>query len=182
MNHILSLEVTDTLNEKILRISDSSEYNEMVTPQCPLLEVTLPGFVTPVQFNEDRIAIGFNLNLTACALEIQTEDCDSNPSTLSDGIYVIKYSLSPKDTVYVEYNYLRITNIMNTYLTYLCQLPLAATEPTKETETKMKLLQKIRLFIDAAKAQVEIAHYPKKGMELYTYAKKLLLKFDCKNC
>lgn len=182
MNHILSLEVLDTLNPKILRITDLSVYNSMLPVECNLLEVTLPGFIVPVQFDENVISEGFALNLTACDLEIQSEDCDSNPITLPDGIYVIKYSVSPKSTVYVEYNYLRTTNIMNCYLNNLCDIPLANTEPNKEVSEKLILLRKIEMYIKAAKAQVEIAHNPKKGMELYTYAKKLLTTFDCKNC
>jgi len=182
MNHILSLEVLDTLNQKILRVTDLSVYHEIVAAECPLLEITVPGFVIPVQFDETKLNTGFALNLTACDLELQSEDCDSNPFTLPDGIYIIKYSVSPKDIVYVEYNYLRVTNIMNSYLKNLCNIPLADTEPSKEVSQRLELLHQIEMYIKAAKAQVEIAHNPKKGMELYTYAKKLLTIFDCKTC
>lgn len=182
MNHILSLEVLDTLNQKVFRVTDLSVYNEMVATECPLLEITAPGFVVPTQFDETVITPGFALNLTACDLGLQSEDCDSKPLTLPDGVYIVKYSLSPKDIVYAEYNYLRITNIMNTLLKYLCDIPLADIEPNIEVSRRLQQLRQIEMYIKAAKAQVEIAHNPKKGMQLYTYAMKLLTKFDCKTC
>jgi hypothetical protein len=183
MNHKLSLEVTDTLNLQILRISDSSVYNSNVPVECPLLEITTPGFVIPVQFNETQIQPGFrSLNLTTCDLDLQIEDCGSAYRNLSDGIYIIKYSVSPGSIVYVEYNHLRTSNIMNNYLKVLCEIPLTDSEPNVEVSRKLDLLREIKMYIDAAKAQVEIAHQPQKGMVLYTYAKKLLNKFDCKTC
>lgn len=180
MNHTLSLEVLDTLNRGIFRITDLSVYHPNVPVECALLEVTLPGFTTSSIF--DELGTGFNLNLTACDLDIQTQDCGSNYLDLPDGIYIIKYSLSPKEIIYVEYNYLRVSCLMNNYLRVLCEVNLGDYAPSAETEEKLKLLNQIRTYIDAAKAKVEICHEPKKGMELYTYAKKLLSKFDCQSC
>ena len=180
--HVLSLEAPDTLNHCILRIEDTSVYSELRTPECPILEVTLPGFNYAVQFGADVIAPGFRVNLTACDLDVQTDNCGTTFKNLPDGIYVIKYSVAPNDTVYVEYNHLRVTNLMLNYKKILCELDLAACEPTKEIEKKLKDLRLIRDYIEAAKAKVEICHEPKKGMQLYTYAKKLLSKFECRSC
>ena len=71
---------------------------------------------------------------------------------------------------------------MNNYNNILCELDLSDCEPDKETEIKMALVREIKTYLDAAKAKVEICHEPAKGMELFTYAKKLIAKFECKNC
>ena len=180
--HKLSLEAPDTLNLAILRLVDTSIYNNMVNVECPLLEVTLPGFNYSVQFDGSQIAPGFMLNLNACDLEVQTQNCGTKFNNLPDGIYVIRYSVSPNEIIYVEYNHLRVTNLLSNYQKILCELDITACEPSSELSKKMALLREIRTYIDAAKAKVEICHEPKKGMELYTYAQKLLAKFDCRSC
>jgi hypothetical protein len=180
--HVLSLEAPDTMNLCQLRLMDTSVYNPDVEIKCPILEITLPGFNYAVQLGESDIAPGFILNLTACDLEVQTENCNSEFYTLPDGIYVIKYSVSPNDAVYVEYNHLRITKALNRYNSILCELDLGACEPDAKLEEQLKKLRKIRMYLDAAKAKVETCHEPRKGMELYKYAVKLLDKFECKSC
>jgi len=180
--HLLSLEVPDTLNTAIIRIIDTSVYVDEPVVSCPVLEITAPGFAYCVQFGEADIQPGFIKNFTACDLELQSEHCNTIFNRLPDGIYVIRYSISPNDIVFVEYNHLRVTNLMNRYERILCDLDLSACDPDAETTKKMEYLREIRMYIDAAKAKVQICHEPRKGMELYTYAKKLLDKFSCKTC
>jgi hypothetical protein len=180
--HVLSLDAHDTLNCTILRIEDTSVYTSDLKIECPILEITLPGFTSAVQIGDDKIDSGFRLNLTACDLGVQSNDCGTNYSNLPDGVYVIKYSISPNDTVYVEYNHLRVSQLLNNLQKVLCELDIAACDPNTVTEAKLRELHLIREFINAAKAKVETCHEPKKGMELYTYAKKLLSKFECTSC
>lgn len=179
MRHVLSLEAPATLNECILRVQDTSIYHDNVPVECPILNVTLPGFNSSVELGETEIATGFNLNLTACDLEVQTANCETQFNALPDGVYVLKYSVSPNDQVYVEYNHLRVTKLMLNYRKVLCSLDIAACEPSVEVAKKLATLKEIDMYIKAAVAKVETCHDPKKGMELYTYAKKLLTKFDC---
>ena len=47
---------------------------------------------------------------------------------------------------------------------------------------KLEALRIIRMYLDAAKAKVEVCHEPQKGMSLYNYALKLLMKMECVNC
>tara|TARA_R110000868_G_scaffold85331_1_gene240181 strand:- start:206 stop:757 length:552 start_codon:yes stop_codon:yes gene_type:complete len=180
--HVLSLEAPDTMNDCLLRVIDTSVYNPDIDIICPLLEITLPGFKYPVQFDESTIQPGFMLNLTACDLDVQIDGCGTTFNRLPDGIYVIKYSVSPNEFVYVEYNHLRITQALNQYQAILCELDLSDCEPSVKVKEKMMQLRTIRMYLDAAKAKVEFCHEPKKGMELYKYAMKLLGKFDCKSC
>jgi hypothetical protein len=181
--HVLSLEVPDTMNPCQIMVIDTSIYNEDTPAKCQVLEITYPGFNQSVQFGEDQLPLGFSENFTACDLELQIDGCGTNFNDLSDGIYILKWSVSPNDQVYVEYNHLRITNALIMYQAALCGLDeLGACSPDAELSKKMKELTQIRLYLDAAKAKVEYCHEPLKGMELYNYALKLLGKFECKSC
>lgn len=180
--HTLSLDVPDTMNLCQLRIVDTSIYNPDIPITCQILEVTMPGFTQAVQFGDTEITEGFIENLTTCDLKTQVTDCGTTYDTLPDGIYIIKWSVSPNDLVYVEYNHLRMVIALNQYNAILCELDIQTCAPTAELEKKMKDLNQIRMYLSAAKAMVEICHEPKKGMELYNYAVKLLNKYECKTC
>jgi|EP01052_Picozoa_sp_SAG31_P005562 hypothetical protein len=183
--HKLSLEVPDTANACILRVVDTSVYSSTVPVECPILEVTLPGFKYSVQFNKDSdpaINPAFIANLTACDLEIQTSNCGTDFNGLPDGVYVLKWSVSPNDVVYAEYNHLRITKALNTYNAAMCDLDIADCAPKAELVDDLKTLRMIKSYLEAAKAKVEVCHEPIKGMQLYTYAMKLLNKFNCTSC
>jgi hypothetical protein len=181
--HVLSLQVIDTMNPCQLLVRDTSIYNPDVEAKCQILEITYPGFNYAVQFGEDQIDLGFNRGFTACDLELQIDGCGTTFNDLSDGIYILKWSVSPNDLVYVEYNHLRITNALIKYQAALCELDeLGACSPDAELTKKMKELNQIRMYLDAAKAKVEFCNELLKGMELYNYALKLLDKFECKSC
>lgn len=186
--HILSAEVPETLNECVLLITDTSIIDPIIPLDCPLWNITVPGFKTSVEFDEATLAampgaaFGGTLQFNTCDLELQTVACGTKFNALPDGIYVIKLSTSPHDVIFVTYNHLRTTKLLNNYQKILCELDLAACDPTEDIVSKLNQLRMIKMYIEAAKAKVEICHEPKKGMELYTYAKKLLTKFDCKSC
>lgn len=181
-NHVLSLEVPDTLNCCILRVQDTSIYIPMVATKCLLLEITLPGFVRPVQLTEADILPGFSLNLTACDLDVQKIGCGTSYNDLPDGIYIIKYSVSPNEIIYVEYNHLRITKSLKRIQGILCELDLGTCDPPEIIKKKLTQLRLIRSYLDAAKAKVEFCHQPAQGMELFKYANKLLSKMECRTC
>jgi len=177
--HVLSLEIPDTLNKCIFRVVDTSVYAPDVAVTCPLLQITLPGFIHPVNIAPPQINPGFNANLTACDLGIQVADCGTTFYDIPDGIYIVKYSVEPKDLVYVEYNHLRMTCALNKVRQIYCELDMGACLPS---ETIMSKLEKIRLIqqqLNAAKAYVEDCHDPKGGMELYKYAVSQLDKLSC---
>jgi len=180
--NVLSLEAPDTLNKCILRVVDTSIYNSQVTVKCPLLQITLPGFNVPVQFDESVIQPGFNLNLTACDLDLQTTNCGTSFTDLPDGIYILRYSVSPNELVYVEYNHLRITCALNKIQAIYCDIDLGACTPPDKTQARLTEIQTIEQYLNAAKAYVEFCHQPSKGMELYRYAMTLLNKISCTSC
>lgn len=177
--HQLSLEVPDTNNCSVFRIFDTSIYDEHVPITCPKLEITSPGFNQPVVIED--IVQGFNFVLNGCTLGIQTSGCGSTSERLPDGIYTIRYSVSPNDKVFVEYHYLRVCMTLNKYFNELCKLEMAACEPTADIKEQLEELRLIKSFIDAAKAKVEECDDLQEGMELFMYAQKRLHKLG-NNC
>ena len=106
--------------------------------------------------------------------------CGTNSDRLPDGIYTIRYSVSPNDKVYVEYHYLRVCQITNKYFNELCKLEMAACEPQADVKDQLNELRLIKSFIDAAKAKVEQCDDLQEGMELLMYAQKKLHNYsDC---
>ena len=185
MKHVLSLHMPDTMNDWALTIHDTSIYNENMVISCPTLQVQMPGFTTATTITEDSVpplAPGFIRHLTACTLEVQTSDCGSRYDCLPDGIYVIRYSVSPNDIIYVEYNHLRIVQAMKLYYKHLCDLKLETCGPDQPKSARLEELREIKSYLEAAKATVEYCHKPTKGMELYTYALKRLNALSCKSC
>ena len=172
--HQLSLELPDTNNISVLRVFDTSLYAEDLGTNCGLLQITSPGFNTPVNI---EVLPQFNLVLNACTLGIQNTGCGSYCNTIPDGIFTVRYSVAPNDKVYIEYQYLRITQTLNIYYNALSSLELAACEPDADLKEQLKELRLIKSFIDAAKAKVEYAHQPEQGLELLIYAQNKLIKY-----
>lgn len=181
MKHILSLDITETNNISVLRIADTSQYADFPAT-CGVLQIKVPGFNHTQDID---ILPNFNLVLNACTLGIQTTGCNEHLAYLPDGIYQIKYSVSPNDQVYVEYAHLRTTATMNKYYGLLCDIELAACEPDAEVKDQLQKLRLVRSYVEAAKAQVEYCHDLEKGIELLKYAQSQLNKYaadGCMNC
>ncbi len=174
--HILSLEVSTVSNCEILCIKDTSQYTSDLAIDCEELLITPPGFNSPSLI---KVEHGFDLCLNSCALEIQQEGCGDHRGTIPDGIYIIRYSVSPTDKVYVEYNHLRVTSLLTKYYKVLCDIDMKPCEPSSERAELISEMGYIKTLIDAAVAKVEYCTSPNDGMELYNYAKKRLGKIDC---
>jgi len=178
-NHVLSLEVPTVMNTCILSIFDTSVYSDLIPVNCPTLQITVPGFSYSTELT---VTPNFNQAITACDLKLQTQNCGTSYTDIPDGIYIIRYSVSPNDIVFVEYNHLRITKALNRYNNILCRVDVADCDPPFRIKQKLEALRIIRMYLDAAKAKVEVCHEPQKGMSLYNYALKLLMKMECVNC
>ena len=178
-NHILSLEVPTVMNPCILKIFDTSVYFTLIPVTCPTLNITVPGFGYSVQLDTTA---NFVDTITACDLQLQTTDCGTINVDIPDGVYIIKYSVSPNETVFVEYNHMRITQALNKYYNVLCDVDAAACDPPFKIKQRLEELRLIFMYLQASKGKVEFCHEPQKGMSLYNYAMKLLNKMTCTNC
>lgn len=178
--HQLFLEIPNTANPRIFRVVDASVYTDLIQVENETLEITAPGFNQPVVIHPSNE--NFSLALNACALGLQSQNCDSSSDVLPDGIYNIKYSVAPNSKVYVEYSHLRVTQFINRYNQKLCNLEMAACEPNADVKAQLDQLRLIKSFIDAAKVKVEDCHDNQLGMDLLLYAQKLLMKLDGLKC
>jgi hypothetical protein len=173
------------MNDWSLTIIDTSVYTPLIPVSCPSLQVMLPGFTTATLFNENSVPAlepAFIRNFTACNLEAQFTDCGTQFNCLPDGIYVIKYSVSPNTIVYVEYNHLRIVLAMQQYQALICDLNLSDCSPIGDNLVRYNELMDIKNYLDAAVNAAEWCNNPKKAMVLYNYALKRLKKLKCLNC
>ena len=177
--HILSLEVLDVSNPEILSIRDTSQYTKNLKVDCPELLITVPGFNKPALI---KVTEGFDLNITACSLNIQTVSCNSTRALIPDGLYIIRYQISPHSKSYVEYNHLRVTNLMKQYYDKICKLDIEPCEPTSDKKRLIDEMTDIKLYLDAAKSKVEYCVTPQAGVELYNFAKAKLEKITCPTC
>jgi len=174
--HILSLETPTVSNCELLCIKDTSQYAAGLAVDCEELLITLPGYSVPVLIKVDK---DFDMCLTACTLALQKTECGSVQQALPDGIYIIRYSVSPNSKVFVEYNHLRVTTLLTSYYQALCDLNVQACQPETTKQDLLNELNFIRTLIDAAVANVEYCQSAAQGMQLYTYAKQRLGKIHC---
>ena len=182
-SHQLGLEFLETSNPRIFKISDVSVYNSLLAATCPELLITVPGFQYSASIDPSELTQGFNLVLTACKLGIQIQNCDSKNEDIPDGIYAIKYSISPNEFVYVEYNYFRTTQLNNRLQKVRCDLDANTCYKDEEQQQKFLKIREVSDYIAAAKASLEDCHHDvKKATSFYNLAKSLLEKLDCKNC
>lgn len=176
-HHELMLDAPDTLNGCIFKLQDSSAYADGIAVTCPRLSIQSPGFTRAIDIPNPQP--GFMYNLTACDLGIQTQQCGTTYFDIPDGIYILKYSVSPNDFVYVEYNYLRITKALNIIQSILCDLDVSACVPDSKNEAKLRDLHLLQMQLLAAKAKVETCLEPKTGWEIYLYVIRMLDKLRC---
>tara|TARA_R110002012_G_scaffold317536_2_gene534227 strand:+ start:1013 stop:1588 length:576 start_codon:yes stop_codon:yes gene_type:complete len=174
--HILSLEIPTVSNCDLLCIKDTSQYSKELAVDCEELLITLPGYTVPVLIKVDK---DFDMCLTACTLALQKTECGTVQQNIPDGIYIIRYSVSPNSKVYVEYNHLRVTRLMTEYYNVLCGLDVQACQPNSDKEELLSELYYIRTMIDAAVSNVEYCQSSAQGMQLYNYAKQRLNKILC---
>ena len=182
MRHELSLHIPHVMNSGVLPIYDISVYESSMPISCPTLQILLPGFTKAVTINEDSpmpLIPDFIRKVNACEMGIQKANCGQEFYDLPDGIYVIKYSVSPNEIVYVEYNHLRITCAKKKLQEHLCSLQLDPYAPDEHRNAKFNRLMEVSQWLDAAVASVEYCKNPKKGMDMYNHAVKILEKMDC---
>lgn len=177
--HILSLEVPDVANNEILTINDTSTYAGDLPVKCSVLQITAPGFVLPVTI---EALPNFKKDITACNLGLQTADCGDIRYPLPDGIYVIRFTTTPYDKVWVEYNHFRLTNLMRKLYEKRAALNIPSCDPDSDTRNSLLELSLIESYMQAAKAKAEWGAKPQEAIRLYQYAEKKLKQYSSNRC
>lgn len=181
MTSKLFLQEIPTTDCRILTFRDSSHYNEDVDTENAILEITPPGFNCAVFF---QLKPKFTITLNSSNLKILPAKTQHQLVCLPDGIYKIKYSVSPNAKLYVEYDFLRNTQQMNAFHTAVCDLFDKRSKFTlKMFEERRAKLIWIKDLIDAAKYKVEECGDPEAGIDMYNEATRLLDEFNnCSTC
>lgn len=175
--HFLYLNIPPVTNEGIFLVDDISIYDPAVPFSCPNLQITPPGFNTPSVF--EGMAKHYRLILNACMLGIAPpNNCLTSCPNLPDGIYHLRYSVSPNDLVFVEYDYLRIVAAINLLNNMLCKLNLQCCLPGQETVQLLQDIDIIRDFLISAQTNVNDLHQYEDGINQYRYAMSLLHKMS----
>jgi hypothetical protein len=174
IKHILQLDVPETACENVLRVVDTSIYADpsLLPIECQQLDITLPGTNQPIY-----ITAGLTPNF--CEVFDATDLGIACPpgSPLPDGVYTIRYSISPNDVTNITYYHLRTTSTLNRYFGEICKLHLQECEPSSDERQNLNDLRYIKMLIDAAKAKVEYCHAPTQGVDMLAYANRLLDKY-----
>lgn len=167
----------DYLNEKNdlakIYFADISTYANNITITTPTIEITAPGFA--------KMALDFvpnSVNIyTAANLNI---DCDAT-STLPDGIYTVRYTISPSTKYYIEKTFIRITALKCKWAKAVLTVDLdCACGESKQNQLKLQL-RDIKELIEGAVASSNDCD-TQGAYDKYTLANKLLdrLKYcDC---
>lgn len=177
--HILQLDVPPTSNEGVFLIDDISIYDSILPATCLNLQILPPGFNVPSQI--EGMSTGFRLVLNACTLGIlSSSNCATSCPVLPDGVYHIRYSVSPNDQVYVEYDVLRTTVALNRLNTVLCNAEIKCCIPDQEAQYIIDQCTLIRNFLLTAKLLVENKHLVADGISMYRFALSLIVKMEAR--
>lgn len=185
----LCLQVFEDGNCEILRVMDCSVIPDEFVIDTFEICVTLPDFDDPVCIDLEP---GFNEVIDSLDLGI-TEAGDDLVS-LSDGLWTLRLNITGHIEAgcnagdyeeFTEYYTLRQCQAYCLYHKKLCALQLDTCDScNKAKQANIEKLMTIRMYLEAAKAEVEECGAPNKGLELHNYAVKLLaaLDIDCTNC
>lgn len=177
----LKLRFADNIDLCYLHVEDVSYYPDGWMIECNKLEITLPGFTHP-NLTIDGLEPNFRKILYACDLNVQTDGCGERFDVLPDGIYIIRYSMGTKGKLFVEYNHLRIAQLLNGYYDLMCCLELKSEDSTWNVDKMFCDVGMFNAYLHSAKASVEWCHDVKRGMEHYRKACDILKKLKCQYC
>lgn len=176
--HYLTLSIPDTNNPRSFVIKDTSLYESSIPVVCERLEI-IPPVINKIMNVE--VEKGFDLTLSSAVLGFSGRD---NLTILPDGLYRIKYSVSPNEKVYVEYMHLRITSAMISFHRCLSKFNMCKELSDKDRKI-LREYNDVKNYIEVAKAKVEDSHDINNGLEMFRYAVEKLNKLcnqSCKTC
>lgn len=170
-SHILGLDVIPTTDSNIFHIFDTSSYSDSLGKTCMRVEIDIPGFTQTRLIN---VTPNFNIALNSYNFGITVGGDFLSP--LPDGIYDLKYSVSPNDKIFINKSHLRTVQIDNQLFDYRCKVKLSTCEPNYDVKQELNQINTIESYIKAAKCKLENCYSPEEAMDLLSYAKKLLTK------
>ncbi len=171
----LSLEVSNNLNPKVLRLFDTSFYCEEAPPENYLIEVLPTNKSSWVTFYVQK---NFSLGLNSSNLGYRKVADVTELRDLPDGIYEIKQSYKPNIHTLVHYYHLRTVELERKLRSEWDKLIGDTCKLSREEFYKNRdKLRDIDEYISAAKWKVEECADKKQGKEMYEWATKLLEQY-----
>lgn len=168
----LSLEVSQALNPKVMRLFDTSHYCNNEVVENYLIEVLPVNKTTWITFHVQK---GFSLVLNSSNLRYRKTDDYAGLVELPDGIYEFKQSFKPNIFTVQQYYHFRTTSLENVVKSERAKLIAEECKISKEDYVKNReSLNEIEEYAHAAKWLVEECLDKKKGIEMYKWAEKLL--------
>ena len=168
----LSLEVSSTNEEKIMRLFDTSHYYSDELIENYIIEVLPVSSTSWVLFHVSK---NFSLVLNSSNLQYKKASYKSELIDLQDGVYEIKQSYKPNNRTISHFIHLRTVILSNELKSEMCDLLVNKCDlSTDEFISNREKLREIEEYINSAKWMVEECGDKVKGKELYEFAKKLL--------
>ena len=168
----LDILVLPTYNKMLLGVADASTY--VTTPVNPTIEITVPSFgtvVLPFTVNNYNLFNSESLGITATGAALVP---------LPDGIYKLKYSITPAITNYVEKTILRVDQLQERFDEAFMKLDMMECDKAIKTQSKVDL-NTIYFFIQGAIAAANNCAL-ETATTLYNQAQKMLNNFVKNNC
>lgn len=177
---VLSLDVSDNSNLKVIRLFDTSHYVEGEVIDNYLIEVLPPLKSTWMAFTVFK---NFSLALNSSSLHYRKVTDTSTLMELPDGIFEFKQSFKPNIITLIHFYHLRTTELKGKLSQQWHKLNSVQCKITREEfSVNRDKLREIDEYITAAKYETEECLDKEKGKELYDFASKLLDHYtnDCK--
>lgn len=172
----LNLLFPETHDAKSLLIADTSLYPSPFSIVNPTIEITPPGFnVVTLSFT----AQGFTV-YNSMSLEITCSDLDCETIDLPDGIYYVKYSITPAYRYFVNKSFLRVNKLQEKFDKVYLKLDFMQCDEAIKQEDK-KILDTIQMYINGAIAAANNC-LDVLAMKLYNTAKQYIDDFVNHRC
>lgn len=165
--------VLPTYDSKTLGIADASTYS--TTPvSAPTIEISVPGFAKislPFATNDFSVYTSTLLGIT---------DIGDELVPLPDGVYIIRYSVSPAYLNYVEKSIMRVEQIQEQFDKAFMHLDMMECDKAIKAQAKIDL-NTIYFFIQGSIAAANNCAI-NEANKLYVKAGKMLDYFVNNNC
>lgn len=161
----------ETESLKTFGIADISFYPPGFTIVNPSFEITPPGY-SKVTLDFDpksaNVYRAFDLGIT----------CDEECGDLPDGIYLVKYSISPNSQRYIQQSFVRVDALRKKYYEAFLRADLSCDCSISSQEKYFKQLMQIERLINYIVASANNCDEVT-AWKLYGKANKLLDQFEC---
>lgn len=170
----LDIAIIPTYNSYTIGVADASKYPSSFVILSPSIEFEIPSF--------EKVVLPFNAKaynyFDSTDLGITAEGSETSP--LPDGIYKVKYTITPAYKNNVEKTFIRVNNLQERFDAAFMQMDMMECDRAIKMQQKVEL-NSIYFFIQGAIAAANNCAEIE-AMKLYDQASKLLNNFMKNGC